>query len=204
MRIISTTLMAGVAAIACVGVAAMAASPKSQTLPSHVLTVRLPDGSVEQIQYSGDVAPRVRLSAGGMPMGALAPMAGLGPASDASPFAMLERMSAQMDREMAEMMRNAPLMPALAAPGGMQQAVAGRGAALAKLPSGTESYSFVSSISGGKACTHSVQITSRGPGRAPQVVSQTSGDCVGQTSAPRTAPTAAGAVHERGSGKVVA
>jgi len=207
MRIIPSVLVAGVAAVACLGVAAMAASPKFQPPPrqDHVLTVRLPDGSVEQIQYSGDVAPRVALSPGGPPMGAFAPMAGFGPASDASPFAMLERMSAQMDREMAEMMRNAPPMPSLAAPGAMQQAAAGQPAGPGKPPAGAQSYSFVSTIDGGRACTRSVQITSQGAGQAPRVVSQTSGDCAGQTgAAPRPAPTAAGAVHEKGAGKVIA
>lgn len=196
MRILP--LLAGVAAVACLGVAALAASPKSQapTAQDHVLTVRLPDGSVEQIRYSGDVAPKVVVSASGLPM------ADFGPANSASPFAMLERMSAQMDREMAEMMRNAPPMPSLAAPGAMQRAAAGQEAAFGQLPAGMQSYSFVSTMRGGHACSRSVQITSQGAGHAPRVVSQTSGDCAAQPGAtPQPAPTVAGAVHEKGAGK---
>jgi hypothetical protein len=195
MRIIQTALLAGVAAIACVGVAAMAASPKPQT---HVLTVQLPDGSVEQIQYTGDVTPQVVLAPAGMPVGAFAPLAGTAPAD--SPFAMLERMSAEMDRQMAEMMRNARAIPMPDVPGlgQVQQAD------LAKLPPGTQSYSFVSTINGGKACTRSVQIT-QGSDQKPRVVSQTSGDCAGQAgAAPGPAPTISGAVHEKAAGKVTA
>jgi hypothetical protein len=199
-------LLAGVAAVACLGVAALAASPKSQTPAAHdhVLTVRLPDGSVEQIHYSGDVAPKVAVAPGGL--GVFAPMPGFGPASADSPFAMLNRLSAQMDQQMAEMMRNAPPMPTLAAPGAMQRAAAGQEAALGQLPAGTESYSFVSSVNGGHACSRSVQITSQGAGQAPRVVTQTSGDCGGGQAAPapQPAPTAAGAVHEKGAGKVIA
>jgi hypothetical protein len=210
MRIIQTTLLAGAAAIGCLGVAALAQSPQPQAPRSqlHVLTVRLPDGLVEQIRYRGDVAPQVVLAPGGAPIGAFAPMIGFGPAADPgaaaanSPFAMLERRSAQMDRQMAEMMRNASLAPppALAAPGGMQQT------ALGKLPAGSQSYSFVSSFSGGKACSRSVEITSQGAGQAPRVVSHTSGDCGGQNGvAPRPAAAApAAAVHEPSAGKVIA
>ncbi|HEX4196924.1 MAG TPA: hypothetical protein VHZ26_05740 [Caulobacteraceae bacterium] len=208
MRIIQTALLAGVAAVGCLGVAALAGSPPTKPQASqpqfHVLTVRLPDGSVEQIGYSGDVAPRVVLAPGGLPFAAFAPMAGFGPAADpgaaaSDPFAMLERLSAQMDRQMAEMMRNAPLAPpAVAAPGGMQQT------ALGKLPAGSESYSFVSSISGGKACTRSVEITSQGSGQPPRVVSQTSGDCGGRNAAAAPPAAAAATVHEPSAGKVVA
>jgi hypothetical protein len=195
MRIIQTALLTGVAAIACVGVAAMAASPKPQT---HVLTVQLPDGSVEQIQYSGDIAPQVALAPGGMPVGSFAPL--LGPAPANAPFALLARMSAEMDRQMADMMRNARAMPMpdFAGLGQVQQAD------LAKLPPGTQSYSFVSTINGGKACTRSVQIT-QGSDQKPRVVSQTSGDCAGQPgAAPGPAPTISPAVHERAAGKVTA
>lgn len=203
MRIVP--LLASAAVVACLGVAALAASPQSPTAPQdHVLTVRLPDGSVEQIHYRGDVAPRVVVAPGGMSIGAFAPTAGFGPASDNSPFAMLQRLSAQMDRQMAEVMRNAPPMPSLAAPGAMQQTAAGQEAAFGKLPAGTESYSFVSTVNGDHACSRSVQITSQGAGHAPRVVSQTSGDCGGAQAAPAPqAPTATG-VHEKGSGKDIA
>lgn len=209
MRIIQTALLAGVAAIGCLGVAALAQSPQPQAPRSqlHVLTVGLPDGSVEQIRYRGDVAPQVVLAPAGTPIGAFAPMIGFGPVADSgaaavnSPFSMLERLSAQMDRQMAEMMRNAPLAPpALATPGGMQQA------ALGKLPAGSQSYSFVSSFSGGKACSRSVEITSQGAGQPPRVVSHTSGDCGGQNGAVAhpAAPAPAATVREPSAGKVIA
>jgi hypothetical protein len=182
MRAIKTLLFAGAAAATLIGVAALAGEIKSNT---HVLTVQLPGGGVEQIRYTGDVAPQVVLAPGVVPLAVFSP-------SDlavdqTSPFGMLDRMSAQMDREMAAMMaevRAAPLP--LAAPGQLQQA------ALARLPAGAETYSIVSNFSGGHACTQSVQITSQGPGRQPLVVSHRSGDCgAGQATTAPAGPAAA-------------
>ncbi len=196
MRIIQSLLIAGVAAVACAGVAAMAASPQP-----HVLTIRLADGSVEQIRYTGDVAPQVALSPGDARTALFGAPAGFGPPAETSPFALIAQMSAQMDRQMAEMMRNPPFMPkpSPAGPLALQQA------ALGDSPAGTESYSVVSTFSGGKACTRSVQITSQGPDQRPHVVSQSSGDCAAQTgAAPQPAPTESAPAPERAAGKVTA
>ncbi len=50
----------------------------------HVMTVLLPNGAVQQIQYVGDVPPRVVV---------------------AGPFALMQQMMADMDRQMAGLMR---------------------------------------------------------------------------------------------------
>src|SRR5579863_5819649 len=56
-------------------------------------------------------------------------------------------------------------------------------AAFRNLPPGSQSYSFISTMSGNGVCTQSVEITSQGNGAAPRVVSHSSGNC-----APGSAP----------------
>ena len=53
MRFARTTILAGGAALLVAGTAAMAAEKL------HTLNVTLPDGSLAQVEYSGDVAPTV-------------------------------------------------------------------------------------------------------------------------------------------------
>jgi hypothetical protein len=123
----------------------------------HVLNVRLPNGQVEQIRYTGDVAPTVVLA----PDAAMAPAFGPG-----SPFAMMERMSAEMDRQAAALFHEIDAVPMN---GGVIPAMSGLG-----------------------VCMHSVQVTYTGDSWAPHVVSQTSGDCgaVHGSTAPVMLPSA--------------
>lgn len=157
MRIVPTALLAGVASIALAGIAV-----------AHTLTVRLPDGTTEQIEYSGNVAPQVSF----VPAASVAaPDWAVGP--DA-PFALMQQISAEMDRETAAMMRQMQAMaaqPLLTAAG---QPIA---ISATNLPRGAESYSFVSTVSPNGFCSQSMQITSNGPGRKPQVVTHRSGNC---------------------------
>ncbi len=95
-------LVAGLAAVVLAGASGLAAAQAPDT---HVMTVRLPNGMIEQIQYSGDVPPQV----------VLAPQ----PIAIASPVEMLRRMSAEMDRAMAAMFQGMPGMPG-PMPGGAQ------------------------------------------------------------------------------------
>ena len=60
-------------------------------------------------------------------------------------------------------------------------------AAFKSMPAGSESYSFASTMSDGKTCNRSVQITGMGIGKQPKVVSHSSGNCV-MTNAPNTVP----------------
>jgi hypothetical protein len=146
------------AAVAMAGLGGLA---YAQTPDTHVMTVRLPDGSLQRIEYTGSVAPRIEI----VPVSQIAP---------SSPFAMMQRISAEMDAQMAQMFQafgpmTAPppvgTAPITAAFGGMPAAGSG-------------------------VCFHSVQVTYNGSGQ-PHVVSQTSGDCGGATrsSAPVALPT---------------
>src|ERR1700748_294245 len=112
LRILPAALLAGVAPVAFVG-----------TVAAHTLTLQLPDGTTEQITYSGDVAPQVSFTpAPATPAAARQNMAqqnmdwAFGPQS---PFALMQQIAAQMDRDADAMMRQMQEIAAqpLAGPG---------------------------------------------------------------------------------------
>ena len=162
MRSVRTILFAGVAA-AALGYAGAAVAQNPAT---HVMTVQLPGGGVAQIAYTGNVPPRVTLSDAPAPIGVLAPMPSLfGPGS---PFAMMQRISAEMDREAAALFRRVELAT--------EQARSGQLTEAALRAPGSTGYSYISTMSGNGVCAQSVEITSTGNG-PPKVVSHSSGNC---------------------------
>lgn len=162
MRKVRTAVLAGVAAVAAIGTALAA------NHGSHVMKVGLPDGTVARIEYEGDVAPKVTVA----PSSSVAPIAWLDPFEPA-PFALFDRIAADMDRQSDLMMRQVRALPLpIMADGGKIDLTA-----LHSLPPGTVSYSFVSTTNGGSTCSRSVQVTSLGSGQQPKVVSNSSGDC---------------------------
>lgn len=161
------TIVLAAAAVAGLTGLAFAAAPVF-----HEMTVAMPDGGVAHIRYTGDVAPKVnfvRTADAGLADTGFVP----------SPFVEMQRISALMDAQMADMMARAHF-PQQAA---MQQMPLSQ-AQLQPLPAA--SYSFVSTMSGNGLCMKSVQITATGNG-APKVVSQTSGNC-GEAAAKAAAP----------------
>jgi hypothetical protein len=120
----------------------------------HIMTVLLPGGGVEQIQYTGDVAPQVVF----LPTSRMAAV----PMMDVDPFATLSRIATMMDRQAEAMLREVENM---------------QGQMLPALPRGGSGYSYVSTMSGSGVCTTSVRITYNGGNTPPQVVSSSSGDC---------------------------
>lgn len=178
MRITRPFLFAG---LAIAGATAVVAAELPKT---HVLTVHLPGGGVEQIHYTGDKAPTVLI---GQPEAA-APASLFDAAFGAdSAFAQMDRLSAEMEARADAMMRQTAMMAAQPAQGGDVQMTA-----LANAPAGAH-YSYVSTtMVNGKSCTTSVSMTSAGEGKAPQMLRNVSGDC--GTAVPRsTAPTLTGA-----------
>lgn len=163
-------LLAGIAALAMAGTAMAATAPKpgqpAADQPDHVLNLALPDGTIEQIRYSGDAPPAVVFT----PVRSAAL-----PVAFGDPFAEFDRISAAMDRQMDAMLREASTMAAqpIGPDGKIDQA------AFAKLPAGTVHYSFVSSSTANGTCSRSIQVTSYGANQQPKVVSQSSGDCAG-------------------------
>lgn len=180
MQTFRTVLLAGAAAVLVASACGVAAAKSPE---SHVMTVRLPGGGVEEIRYTGNVAPQVVVTPEYAPIGFGWPAAFFGPDSA---FAQLDRISAAMNRQMGVMLRDAR---ALAAEPGLASATeidAG------KLPPGSQSYSFISTTSGSGICGKSVEITSRGDGQKPQVVSKSWGDCgKGENGAGATRPAPA-------------
>jgi len=154
MRTLTKLLLAGAGIVAAAG-AAVAASDRA-----HIMNVALPDGTIAQVHYVGNVAPKIMVA----PAVEALPVAVM----DVDPFAMLDRISWEMDRRMDAMMRQAS---ALSANGKLSEAT------LRALPPGA-SYSFTSFSSGnGGSCRQSVQVTSLGENRAPEVIRQSAGDC---------------------------
>jgi hypothetical protein len=184
MRLKPVLMIAGLMAAAGVTAAVAADRQEARVVPVHVLNVHMPDGSIQQVRYTGDVAPRVVA----VPVAAVDPMmAAFGPDS---PFAMMDRISAQMDAQMAGMMHQAAMMQSMT-PEQLQQAAmrSGNGA-------GTTSVTMISSTgANGQVCSQSVRTVSLGDGKAPQIQRTSSGDCGSAVSRPQgltptSAPTA--------------
>lgn len=167
MRPAKTVLLAGAAVVGLAGLTGLALAASSSM---HEMTVQVPGGGVAHIQYTGDVAPKVMFVH--QPATAFA----TGFWGVPSPFAELDRISAMMDRQMAQMMYQANLM--------QQAADHPLNAAVFKdMPAGSASYSFVSTMAGNSVCMRTMQITSSPNGGQPKVVSHTSGNCGDKPSA---------------------
>jgi hypothetical protein len=181
MRLTRKALLAGLASFALAGAAA-AAGPGGH----HVLNVALPDGAIAQIQYVGDTPPTLLVDRG-PPAGWLAGFDGF----DAAPFAMLDRIAADMDRQFATLFHQIDLAAAPSAAGGVPGLNL---AAASSLPAGTMSYSFVSTSDGSGTCSRTTRVTSLGTGQAPKVESQVSGDCASAAAPAARVPAAQQAV----------
>ena len=161
---LASLAFAGVAAAALAGTA-IAANQKS-----HQMDVPLPDGSVVHVEYEGDVAPRVTLAG---PVMAGADSRWMFPS-----FAGFDRLFADMQRRTAEMMRQAQT-----APRGIANV-----ASYGNLPAGASSVSVVSTSNGAATCTRTTEVVSQGPGKAPKVTMNVSGDCGGAAPAQHGPP----------------
>ena len=180
MRALRTLILAGAAA-AVFGFSGMALPQNSNM---HTMAVKLPGGGMAEIRYIGDVAPQVTVSAGPAATGDILPIASMLGAN--SPFGMLDRITAEMDREAAALFRYADAMAARPGASGLT---------LTNLPPGTRGFSYVSTMSGNGLCTRSTEITSTGNG-PPRVVTHSSGNCGPEPSLPGNAGWGAqGIVH---------
>jgi hypothetical protein len=138
----------------------------ARELNSHKMTVPVPGGGVATIEYSGDVAPKVSF----LPVAGarLADSFAWSAAFDMPSFAALDRMAADMDRQMDVMLHRAEMLSRLPQDDGLRSAV------MQDLPRGT-SFSMVSETSSNGVCTKMTRITQGAQDAKPQVVSQTSG-----------------------------
>jgi hypothetical protein len=182
MRMTRTTILAGGAALLVAGTAAAAAEKL------HTMNVSLPDGSVAQIEYIGDVAPTVSVA----PADARA--------AYADPFAELDRMAAYMEAQ------HQAVMQSFAA---MQQATAqanvgapGQLTVVGDLPAGAQ-YSYYSSSTDANGCTQTVEYSSDGTGAEPKVTRTSAGSCDKATSDAPVAASASKAAEPAGPGTKV-
>ena len=162
MRKLRTAVLIGIAALAVTGVGLAAGRD------THMMMVILPDGSVTQIKYKGDVAPTVTF----VPTSHVTPV-GLFDLSDSAPFAAFDQIAAEMDRQTGAMFREAGALSAVPPLDSGKLDLA----AFSKLPRGTIHYRFVSTSNGSGTCDRSIEVTSWGPDQKPKVVSSSSGDC---------------------------
>jgi hypothetical protein len=163
MRVSCSALLAGAAALVA---AALTIPAIAEAQSWHQMTLHLPGGATETIRYTGNVAPDVHVDSN--------PFFVRGPAFFhpvfADPvFAAWDRMAADMDRQMAAMLR----LPANA---GLSTVV------LHRLPAGTSSYSVALRSFGDKACTQVTRVVIAGRDAKPQVTSRSSGHCGGAAS----------------------
>ncbi|HEX2942318.1 MAG TPA: hypothetical protein VHO91_14810 [Rhodopila sp.] len=179
MRLPKLVLFGGVAALALSGIA------RAETAHTHTMTIRLPNGQVEHIRYTGDTPPVVVVAPGARMVVAAPAMPGFvampdapamaaGPGTTivpaammADPFAILRQISAEMDQQAEAMMRSVSLMASQPMPGMMQPGT---------IPAGVGGVAPMTIAAGPGVCMRSVQITYNGNGQ-PHVVSQTQGDC---------------------------
>jgi hypothetical protein len=179
MRKLRTAVLAGIATLGVAGTA-MAA-----TNDMHVMAVGLPDGSVARIEYQGAVAPKVRIDPSA-PALRIVPVR-LADPFDAAPFAMIDQIMADMDRQAAAMTA-AALQPIPTDKAGRPDL-----AAFGNLPAGTISYRFVSASDGNRVCSRSWQVTSQGAHQPPKLIAASSGDCAGDGNPSAGAASAAAA-----------
>ena len=171
MRLVNASSVAGAAMI-------IAGAAQAQSSNTHVLTVQLPGGEVAHFEYSRDTPPQVFLDASPLRLDSSWLFPAFGPDS---PFAALEQLSGELDRQAARMLEEAAAMTQnlRSDPDTLIQVNSGGHAA-----SG-HSYSFVSTMSSNGVCGRSVEITSQGAGKPPRVVTRSFGDCgVGAKAAP--------------------
>src|SRR4051794_11946038 len=101
MSYLRNALLAGAAVVVLGGAAGLAeAQTPDASGAVHVMTVRMPNGMVQQIRYTGDVPPRIVF----VPVESQVMESRVAQPVE-SPFAMMQRMSAEMDRQMAMMMQ---------------------------------------------------------------------------------------------------
>ena len=157
-------LLSSAPLLAAAGLAGASAGELART---RILTVRLPDGSIEQIRYLGDRPPQISFGEATL----LSP--GFEPAGMDSSFSALDRMSAEMDREAQTLLNKTARLQASAF--GFPDAFAAVNSG--RLAPGSRSFSVVSTLSGGHMCSRSVEVFASPDGGRPRVVTRTSGDC---------------------------
>ena len=165
MRISTCLIIAGAAFVGLAGLAPTVA----RELQTHTMTIRVPGGGVETVEYTGKVAPKISFDK--IPVfGVVAnPFVAFTPIGFPS-LAALNQISAEMDQQMDIMMHQAQMLATFSQNQPLYSAV------LKGVPEGA-TFSMVSEFSSNGVCTKLTRITQSAGDAKPQVVSQTSGNC---------------------------
>ncbi|MCJ2179263.1 hypothetical protein [Novosphingobium album (ex Hu et al. 2023)] len=174
MRMPPRKYLLGAAALAVLG----AGVAEAATAKFHTMKLDAPDGSVVEVHYTGDVAPKVQVVPADqviMPV-AMAPVM-------ADPFAEMARVSATMDAQMHAMMQRAALLQRQAAQ--MQQEAVAHGSDVQAAPGFTVAgdmpkgmhVTYYSSSTDANGCTRTVSYSSDGSGAAPKLTKASSDAC---------------------------
>lgn len=176
MRRLHIAILAGTAAVLVTGAAV------AETAKTHHMKVALPDGSTANIEYVGEVAPKVTVEP------AKRTASRFDTAYD--PFAGMDRMVAEMQarhnamiRQMAAMERGAAQGAPLAAGQPGQLVVSGN------MPAGSQ-FTMVQSSTDANGCTRTVRYSSDGSSQQPQKTEVSSGKCGKAEAAPAPAAPA--------------
>ena len=143
----------------------------------HSMKVNLPDGSVANVQYTGDVAPKILIRPASAQDIAQA-NAVLVPRMVAMPdvFAQMDRISAQMELQTAAMLRRAAQMQQVAIAQGANGAPGVTVVSTGNMPKGAH-FSYVSTTTDAKGCTRTVSYSSDGSSQTPQLTKTASDAC---------------------------
>ncbi len=162
MKIHSPILVAGAAALAFAGLAPAAAFGGQPD--RHELTIQLPDGGTERIEYTGE-APRVVFAPAPFGWTWMAPVDFWVPPS----YASLEQISVDIGRRMDALFRDQQTL--------LSSGILPDEVKLANIPPGTVSTTWISTSSGNGFCTRETRISKASAEAKPEVVSRQSGDC---------------------------
>jgi len=173
---VRSALIVGIAAFAVAGTAL------AGNLGSKAMVVNLPDGLTARVEYQGDVAPKITVEPHSPAVAA--DWSG----GNWAPFIMLDRISADVDRQV-DAIRQVRMFDAFPA----NDAALVNWTSDQAVPAGAARYSYVATLSGQSFCARSVEITSAGANQKPTITSSTSGECAAATgSAPAANPAAPG------------
>ncbi|WP_260609978.1 hypothetical protein [Sphingomonas sp. IC081] len=178
----------GAAALVILG--AGAAEAESAAARLHTMNVNAPDGSIVQVQYSGEVAPKVEVVPADRVQSAAMP-------DMADPFAAMDAIAAIMDARMNVMMQQAAMIQAHAAR--IQQQAAAQdapsggsplvmtGNMTGVMPKGAQ-VTYYSTSTDANGCTRAVSYSSDGSGSAPKITQAASDRCEAVSPSTRTIP----------------
>lgn len=176
----------GAAALVILGAGAAEAEAEAAAARLHTMNVNAPDGSIVQVQYSGEVAPKVEVVPADRVQSAAMP-------DMADPFAAMDAIAAIMDARMNVMMQQAAMMQAHAAR--MQQQAAAQDAPsggsplvmTGVMPKGAQ-VTYYSTSTDANGCTRAVSYSSDGSGSAPKITQAASDRCEAVSPSTRTIP----------------